>query len=70
MKGIKFEIFATSFPNSASDSLNEWIEEHPNVEIVDFRYQQARMGDHSICVAYKEAEKEETNELYVQRMQE
>jgi len=39
---------------SADVEFNMWIKEHPNIEIVDFKYQQARYGDHSICILYKE----------------
>lgn len=51
---IKFETFFCTFPQKATDYLNEWIDEHPKVKILQFQYQQARMGDHSICIMYEE----------------
>lgn len=55
MKGrIKTIIFYASFPKCASDRMNKWLDENPNVQIVDTQYKQARMGDHSIFVVYKE----------------
>lgn len=39
---------------TADELFNEWIAEHPNVEIIFFRYAQARYGDHSIAILYKE----------------
>lgn len=45
----------TSFGGISADiEFNKWIQEHPNIEILEFRYQQARYGDHSICILYKE----------------
>ena len=38
----------------ADDKFNLWIKTHPNIEIIEFKYQQARYGDHSICMLYKE----------------
>jgi hypothetical protein len=39
---------------SADIIFNEWIKKHKNIEILNFKYQQARYGDHSICILYKE----------------
>lgn len=52
-------IFSSSFSSeeTADDMFNEWIKEHPNIEIINFRYQQSRYGDHSICILYKEEKK-------------
>lgn len=51
----KFKIFfGHSCDNHASDRLNQWLAEHPNVRVIDYQYQQARMGDHSICIRYEE----------------
>lgn len=44
--------FGQSCP-TADELFNEWIAEHPNVEIIKFRYAQARYGDHSIAILYK-----------------
>lgn len=50
---IQFEIFATTFPSVASDKLNSWIKNHPDAKILEFQYQHARFGDHSICIMYE-----------------
>ena len=50
----KFKVFIGSINYTADDMANEWLEEHPNVEIINMKYQQARYGDHSICILYKE----------------
>jgi len=42
--------------NQADYKLNQWLYEHLNVKIIDWQYQQARMGDHSICIRYVEEE--------------
>lgn len=51
----KFKIF---FGNhtlvTADDKLNQWLRENPNVRVVNWQYDQARMGDHSICIEYVE----------------
>lgn len=49
---IFYGAFAQS-RKSADELFNEWILDNPNVEIIDFRYAQARMGDHSIAILYK-----------------
>lgn len=38
----------------ADDDFNEWSKDNPDIEILNFKYQQARCGDHSICILYKE----------------
>ena len=50
----KFKIFMGNSYNPVDIKANKWLEENPNVEIIDVRYQQARYGDHSICILYKE----------------
>lgn len=39
---------------SADEKFNEWIKDHPDIEIIKFKYCQARYGDHSIAILYKE----------------
>ena len=39
--------------NRADTFCNNWLE-NPNIEIVYIRYAQGGMGDHSICILYKE----------------
>lgn len=41
---------------TADDLFNNWLEEHPDILIREFRYQQARYGDHSIAILYEEYE--------------
>lgn len=50
----RLKIFMGTTNNMADKDANKWLEENPNVEIVDMKYQQARCGDHSICILYKE----------------
>ena len=50
----KFKVFIGNINHLADDIANEWLEENPNVEIISMKYQQARYGDHSICIFYKE----------------
>ena len=38
---------------TADQLFGEWIEEHPKVKIIDFQYQHARYGDHSIAILYE-----------------
>ena len=54
----KFKIFMGNGGYQADDKANEWLEENSNVEIIDVRYQQARYGDHSICILYSEVQNE------------
>lgn len=53
--------FKTFFGNNtmtlADDELNKWLDANPNVRVVGYQYQQARMGDHSICIMYEEESK-------------
>ena len=52
---IKFKtFFGTMNGTTAADYLNKWLEENKTVEVIDFKYQQARFGDHSICIMYRE----------------
>ena len=49
----KFKIFMGSINEPADIKANEWLEENPDIEIIDVRYQQARYSDHSICILYR-----------------
>jgi len=59
---MRFKIFfGTSghLSDRHADSVaNEWLEEHDKegFNILDVKYQQARMGDHSICILYEETD--------------
>lgn len=49
-----FRSFGGQQSKHADDYFNEWITNHPNIEIIKFKYQQSRYGDHSIAILYKE----------------
>lgn len=52
---VKFKIFWGNHTNVSADAkLNQWLAENPSVELIEWQYQQVRLGDHSICIAYKE----------------
>ena len=54
---VKFKIFWGNHTNVSADAkLNQWLAENPSVELVEWQYQQVRLGDHSICIIYKEKE--------------
>lgn len=46
--------FGNQIRATADQLFNEWIQDHPTVKIIDFKYQQARCGDHSIAILYEE----------------
>ena len=51
----KFAIFFGNTSSTRADSkLNAWLGQNRNIRILSYQYQQARMGDHSICVMYEE----------------
>lgn len=53
---IRFKIFfgtyGTVAVNTAENKINDWLKRNPDVYVLDWQYQQARMGDHSICIRY------------------
>ena len=52
---IKFKIFwGNHTMQSADEKLNQWLQDNPSVKILTYQYQQARLGDHSICISYRE----------------
>ena len=53
----KAKIFFGNYSGLTADQkFGEWIEDHSNVKIIDFRYEQTRYGDHSIAILYEENE--------------
>ena len=50
----KFKIFMGNSDFQADVTANKWLEEHPNISIINISYQQANSNDHSICIFYKE----------------
>lgn len=55
---IKFKIFFGTYGSMSSISadvkINNWLEEHPNIDIWSIHYSQATYNNHSICVSYME----------------
>ena len=52
---VKFKIFFGNHTiKSADEKLNEWLRENPKISIISWQYQEPRIGDHSICIAYRE----------------
>jgi hypothetical protein len=70
---VKFKIFFGTTNNqlgngmSADDKANEWLAENPFVDILQMEYQQARYGDHSICIMYNET-KPEIEDIYLEEV--
>ena len=53
----KYKIFFGTKINSADNELNKWLEEHPSIEVVEFKYQHtSTYWHHSICILYRENE--------------
>ena len=51
----RIKLFFGNTAGTRADQLfGEWIEENPRVRIIDYRYEHARYGDHSIAVFYEE----------------
>ena len=48
--------FGNAFGDRADDLFNDWIKDHADILIREFRYQQSRYGDHSIAILYEEYE--------------
>ena len=54
---IKCKIFNGAFgldSLNADEKFNQWITEHPNIDVLEFKYCLSRYGAHSICILYKE----------------
>ena len=53
---VKFKIFSGNFvdeDNQPDTKVNRWLEEHPEVRIVDWKYAMTdRTGDIYICISY------------------
>lgn len=60
---LRFKIFWGNHTNvSADEKLNQWIKENPSAVIIDWQYQQVRLGDHSICIKYAQYEEEASDD--------
>ena len=52
---LRFKIFwGNHTMQSADEKLNQWLQDNPHVNILNYQYQQVRLGDHSICISYLE----------------
>lgn len=53
---VKFKIFfGYAGDGQADEEANNWLEKHPNIEVLDFKYQHHTSHRcHSICIMYKE----------------
>lgn len=40
------------YENTAEAKCNKWLAEHPDIYVDEFKYQQARYGDHSIAIMF------------------
>lgn len=48
----RFKIFMGTTGMQADEKANMWLEENPDIEVINMRYQQSGYGDHSICIFY------------------
>lgn len=68
---VKFKIFFGCSTNqlgrgmTADDKANAWLVENPYINILQMKYQQARYGDHSICIMYEEC-KNDIEDVYLE----
>ena len=60
---IRFKIFMGNVRLTADIEANYWMEDHPNIEILEMKYQQANAGDHSICIMYRLKEPMEVEDV-------
>lgn len=54
---IKFKIFTGDVYEPADEILNNWLDKHPEVDIISFRYSVGESYDrhvNSICIMYRE----------------
>lgn len=60
---MRFKIFHSQFAYNedfADIKANKWLAEHPDIAIIDIRYQHCSGGFHSICIFYREEHQDET----------
>lgn len=58
---MMFKIFIGGTNHPADEKANHWLNKHPNIEIVQMRYQMNVHCEQSICIMYKEAKNEQEN---------
>ena len=54
---VQFKIFmgtCNSAETMADVKANNWLQQNPDIRIIETTYIQARYGDHSICIMYEE----------------
>lgn len=54
----QIKTFFGTIGRPADTPANSWLRKNPDIEIVDFRYLQSRMGDHSIAILYRDSKGE------------
>ena len=58
----RFRIFRGVFGAiDADEKINEWLDENPDVKIIDYKFNLSTYGNHAICVLYRE-----NNNVYVE----
>lgn len=57
----KFKIFHSTVNDGADVAANEWLEQNPDVKVIDFQYTRRNLsGDYNhLCILYEEPEKKE-----------
>ncbi|MCM1439730.1 MAG: hypothetical protein NC131_11115 [Roseburia sp.] len=47
------KVFLGTVSEPADEKFNQWAKEHVDIEIIQYRYEMTRYGDHSIALLYK-----------------
>ena len=65
MKNVRVEIIMDSFHDYLNGRVNRWLEEHPNTEIYEIKYQPPIHRDnfHVIMIIYSAVEENENKEV-------
>lgn len=58
MYQYRSKIFFATYPHTADTYFNQFVENNPHIEILEFRYREGKKGSHSICILYRERKKE------------
>lgn len=56
---VKFKIFSGNFiddDNQPDTKVNKWLEEHPNIKIIDWEYAATDNFNSDICILYLDSE--------------
>lgn len=60
---MRFKAFFGFHPVHADDMANDWLDEHPEVVVTGWEFNQTRYGDHSLCISYEVVEEDEEYEV-------